>query len=89
MTDPHIRTVRLMAHQRRRELRNHDAADHNDDGASTDRREHLESPEPRPASSRAVGPALTTRTWRRPFPVPSRDTKTYTHVDVAAEHVRS
>ena len=42
VTDSHIRILRLIAHQRQRELRNHDAADHNGDAISTDRRQNLE-----------------------------------------------
>lgn len=42
MTDAHIRILRLVAHQRQRELRNHDAVDRKRDGVSTDRREDLE-----------------------------------------------
>lgn len=42
MTDSHIRILRLIAHKRQRELRNHDAVDLNDDGISTDRRHNLE-----------------------------------------------
>jgi hypothetical protein len=42
MTDPHIRILQLIARQRQRELRNHDAVEHNRDAVSTDRRQDLE-----------------------------------------------
>jgi hypothetical protein len=42
MTDTHIRILRLMARQRQRELRNHNAANDKSDATSSDRREHLE-----------------------------------------------
>jgi hypothetical protein len=42
MTDPHIRILRLMAHQRQRELRNYEAVDHTGDAVFADRRQHLE-----------------------------------------------
>jgi hypothetical protein len=42
MTDPHIRILRLMAHQREQELRNYNAFNDNGDAISSDRREHLE-----------------------------------------------
>jgi hypothetical protein len=42
MTDRHIRILRLVAQQRQRELRSHDAVDHDADGASRVHRQHLE-----------------------------------------------
>jgi hypothetical protein len=42
VTDSHVRILRLVAHKRQRELRNHDAVDLNDDGPSSDRRQYLE-----------------------------------------------
>jgi hypothetical protein len=42
MTDRHLRILRLMAHQRQRELRNYEAVDHGGEAVSTDRRQHLE-----------------------------------------------
>ena len=42
MTDPHIRILRLLAHQRQTELRDHEAVDHDRDAVSTDRRRQLE-----------------------------------------------
>ena len=42
MTDPHIRILRLTAHQAQRELDDHHSVDHIGDTASTGRGEHLE-----------------------------------------------
>jgi hypothetical protein len=42
MTDPHIRILRLIAHQRQRKLSNYDTTDHHGDAVSTDRRQHLQ-----------------------------------------------
>lgn len=41
MSDPHIRILRQVAHQRQRELDDHDAGDHLGDPASTARRQDL------------------------------------------------
>jgi hypothetical protein len=42
MTDRHLRMLRLMTHQRQRELHNYKAVDHGGEAVSTDRRQHLE-----------------------------------------------
>jgi hypothetical protein len=42
VSDPHIRILRLVAHQSRRDLDDHDAVDHIGDTASTGRRQDLE-----------------------------------------------
>lgn len=42
MTDPHIRILRLVAHQAQRELDDHHSLNHIADTASIGRREHLE-----------------------------------------------
>jgi hypothetical protein len=42
VTDPHIRILRLVAHQAQRELDDHHSVEHTGDTASTRRREHLE-----------------------------------------------
>jgi hypothetical protein len=68
MTDPHIRILRLMAHQRQRELRNYDAADQNGDGVSSDRREHLEQAATR--TSARVADAQARRRQPRPTQIP-------------------
>jgi len=64
MTDPHIRILRLMAHQRQRELRNHDAAEHTGVAMHADRREHLERAATR--TSARVADAQTRRRQPRP-----------------------
>jgi hypothetical protein len=42
MTDTHIRILRLIAQQRRRDLSDHDAADRSGEAAAEPRRRHLE-----------------------------------------------
>lgn len=71
MTDSHIRILRLMAHQRLRELRNHDAIDHNGDAMSTDRRQHLEQAATR--TSARVADAQVRRHQPRLLKSPDRD----------------
>jgi hypothetical protein len=64
VTDRHIRLLRLMAHQRQRELRNHDAVDHDGDPISTERRRTLERAATR--TSARVTDAQTRRRQTRP-----------------------
>jgi hypothetical protein len=66
MTDPHVRILQLMAHQRQRDLRNYDAVDHDGDSVSTDRRHHLERSATRTTARVADAQA------RRRQPQPSR-----------------
>lgn len=58
MTDSHIRILRLIAHERQRELRNHDAVDHSD-AISANRRQNLER-----AATRARARAANAQTRR-------------------------
>jgi hypothetical protein len=71
MTDSHIRILRLMAHQRRRELRNYDAVRQNRDAISTDRRQHLAQAATR--TSARVADAQARRHQPRPAQIPHRD----------------
>jgi hypothetical protein len=70
VTDSHIRILRLMAHQRRRELRNHDAIDQDGHAISTDRRQHLERAATRTSARVADAQA---RRQHRPTQIADRD----------------
>jgi hypothetical protein len=68
MTDTHIRILRLMAHQRQRELRNYNASNDKSDPIPSDRREHLEQAATR--TSARVADAQARRRQLRPIQIP-------------------
>jgi hypothetical protein len=69
VTDPHIRILRLVAHQAQRELDDHHSLNHVGDTALTGRREHLERAAAR--TSARVADADERRRNRRPVLLPT------------------
>jgi hypothetical protein len=68
MTDTRIRVLRLMAHQRQRELRNYNVSNGKSDPISSDRREHLEQAATR--TSAGVAGAQARRRQLGPIQIP-------------------
>jgi hypothetical protein len=66
MSDLHLRILRMLAKQRRRELDDHDAADHTGDAASPGRRRELKRAAAQAKANVAAAEA------RRRYPRPAR-----------------